>query len=198
MSLEQKQTDLEALERASALVAEWVFDAHENEEADEFVSFRDKCVGILGVFEPHVRKLEAEVDSLKASISKMVDDGEPEELLNPPSDIPLSDVDTGDLLGVPTVKDPTPKPDATKGKMKPDAQKILDDLMNKVTGKSSSKGKYPMTTVKEDLPAELKKQLRSICDANVETLNSDVLEQMSGEFGVSKLRIAEYFGWLQR
>lgn len=191
MSLKQKQTDLEALERASALIAEWVFNAHETEEADEFISFRDKCVGILEIFEPHVRSYEAEIESLKASISKVVNDGDIEDVLEEVAE-------PEEAKQAPVATEPPADTYKTKGKMKPDAQQVLDDLMNKVTSKRASKGSYPKATVLEDMHDDLKIQLRSIYVAGQNTLNPDVIEQMSQEFGVSKLRIAEYFGWLQR
>ena len=211
MELQQMQTDLEALSRASALVAEWVFEAHERSEGDDFTSYRDKCMGALEVFEPQIRNLESlieeRVSNIKAQseaqdliaaaseeserIKKEVDESVSEEAVAPPPPKQTKQA---------KAKKPAATP--TGNSMKPDAQKILDDLLNQISATKQTTrapSSYPTAKVGEDIPSELKSCLQGYATrGGMDTLAPDLLEQLSAEHGVSKLRIAEYFGWLLR
>ena len=177
--------------RVSGLVADWVFEAHERSEGDDFTAYRDKCSGILEVFEPHVRNLEALIAERAANIQAIPAE-EVEGAFEEP-EVPLKEE-----AAPPPPKQPKKAAPQTGSSMKPDAQKILDDLLQQVSGKPAAKASYPSAKVREDLPETLRNQLVALKANGIKTIAPDILEQMSADFGVSKLRIAEYFGWLNR
>lgn len=175
--------DLEALKKASGIITDRVFEAHQSLEGDSFLQYRDRAIDLIAFIKDEVAQLEEELERVRGLLVEEEEDSEEEPI---------------GLLSVPEPKLESKQPDPKPVKVS-DSQKKLDDLMNQVTNKRAGVSKsYPKSEHRGPLSDELKSHLRNMVKNGVKHVNPDVLDQMSTQYSTPKIRIAEYVGWLQR